>query len=296
MKHLTSLAAARPIIDALKSRSATIGSVHTLGALHDAHAELIRRSAAENDITIVTVYPNRIQLFPGHIYQFNLADDVALAANAGADFVISSTDEEMFPEGFATYVDQGASHAALNSSIFPFAARGQVTGSIRWLNFTRPDRSYFGLKDIEQAILVQRAVADLLMPVSIRFVPCVRFASGVPISSRLRSAAPEQLAELAFAFVTLRAVLADIRAGLSDARTICALLRERIEAGLQGFRLRYVVAVDETLAPVERLEPPFVLQFCLSSDDVTHFDGMWIRTAEELAAGPPVIWHGGEAA
>ena len=295
MRNFTSLAAARPVIDELKSGSSTIGSVHTLGALHDAHAELIRRSAAENDITIVTVYPNRIQLFPGHIYKFNLADDVALAARAGADIVISSVDSEMFPEGFATYIDQGPSHAALNSSIFPFAVRGQVTGSIRWLNFTRPNRSYFGLKDIEQAILVQRAVADLLMPVEICFLPCVRFAGGVPISSRLRSTAPEQLAELAFAYQTLHASLADIRTGQRDANAVCALLRERIEAGLRSFRLRYVVAVDETLAPVEHLEPPFVLQFCLNNNEVTHFDGMWIRTTEELAAGPPVIWHGGEA-
>src|SRR5713226_5096130 len=104
--HLRSIAEARPFLRTLWRSGQAIGSVHTLGALHAAHGELIKRSAAENDQTIVTVYPNKIQLFPGSVYQYDLGEDIALAERCGATVVISSDDAEMYPPGYATYIDQ----------------------------------------------------------------------------------------------------------------------------------------------------------------------------------------------
>lgn len=95
--HLASLSAGKTFITDVARRGQTIGTVHTLGALHLGHAELIRRAAAENDVAIVTVYPNKIQLSPRPEYEFNLEDDIALALGAGASAVISTTDAEMFP-------------------------------------------------------------------------------------------------------------------------------------------------------------------------------------------------------
>jgi pantoate--beta-alanine ligase len=189
--HLRSLAEARPFLRELWSSGQTIGSVHTLGALHAAHGELIKRSAAENDQTIVTIYPNKIQFFPGSVYQYDLAEDIVLAERCGATVIISSGDAEMYPPGYATYVDQGPGATRLNSSVFGYASRGQVTGAIRWISLCRPTASYFGMKDIEQSLLVQRAVQDLLIDCDIRHVPCVRIReTGVPVSSRLRFLPP----------------------------------------------------------------------------------------------------------
>ena len=89
LTHLRSVADARPFLRRLWASGHTIGSVHTLGALHAAHGELIKRSATENDQTIVTIYPNKIQLFPGTTYQYDLAADVDLAERCGATVVIS---------------------------------------------------------------------------------------------------------------------------------------------------------------------------------------------------------------
>lgn len=80
---------------------------YILGALHLGHAELIRRAASENDVAIVTVYPNKIQLRPGGSYDFNLDEDIGLALRSGATAVISSNDTEMFPPGYRTFVSQG---------------------------------------------------------------------------------------------------------------------------------------------------------------------------------------------
>jgi pantoate--beta-alanine ligase len=268
-----------------------MGSIHTLGALHDGHAELIRLSSRENEITIVTVYPNRIQLFPGIKYKFDLDEDVALARASGADIVISSTDEEMFPPDFVTFLDQGDLHHRLNSEVFSFASRGQVTGSLRWINFTRPTRSYFGRKDIEQAVLVGRAVKDLLIDCEIRCVPCVRFQNGVPISSRLKDVAPSRLQELSGVYHAMLRSVESISRGTTDRETIVENLRAELNQVLSGFKIKYVTVVSAiTFNPIDPIEIPFVVHVCVSDGVLTHFDGQWIRNNNELMNGQEVIW------
>jgi pantoate--beta-alanine ligase len=288
--HLASLAEARAAVADLHASGRTIGSIHTLGALHAGHAELIKHSAAENDVTVVTIYPNKIQLFPGMLYEFDLASDVEVATAAGATMVISSTDEEMFPEDYQTFLDQGAAYRALNSSVFSFATRGQVTGCIRWLNFVRPRRTYLGLKDIEQAIMIRRAAIDLLMDVEVVYVPCVRMPLGTPLASRLRKLDEAGLAELGGVYQSLLATLDEVRAGERDATTIKCRLEERVRGHLDRFSIKYVAAVDETLQDVAEIAMPFILHVCVTDGNITHFDGVWIRNQAELECGPPVIW------
>lgn len=212
--HLRSVGEARPFLRELWRSGQTIGSVHTLGALHVAHGELIKRSAAENDQTIVTIYPNRIQLFPGSVYEYDLDEDIAFAERCGATVVISSDDAEMYPSEYATFIDQGARASRLNSSVFDYASRGQVTGAIRWISLCRPTVSYFGMKDIEQSLLVQRAVQDLLIDCDIQHVPCVRVReTAVPVSSRLRFLPPERLREVGAIYHALEVGRTMISAG-----------------------------------------------------------------------------------
>ncbi|MCD0453247.1 pantoate--beta-alanine ligase [Actinocorallia sp. API 0066] len=293
MLHITSVAEARPFLRELWSTGQSIGSVHTLGALHDAHGELIQRSANENDQTIVTVYPNRIQLFPGSVYRYDIDTDIALAESRGATIVISSDDQEMYPPTYATFIDQGESHHRLNSSVFDFASRGQVTGAIRWISLCRPTASYFGMKDIEQALLVQRAVQDLMIDCEIRHVPCVRFrGSGVPVSSRLRFLPAGRLAEVGSVYTALETGRNAVLNGESDPGEVISLIRRLLQESLSTFKILYIAAVDvETFAPVSILkEPPFILHCAVTDGDLHHFDGLCIRTPTELAHSPEVIW------
>lgn len=197
--HLDSLSAGRAFLREVARTGQTIGTVHTLGALHRGHAELIRRAAIENDVAIVTVYPNKSQFEPGVSYEFNLDDDIGLALRAGATAVLSSSDAEMFPAGYRTFLTQDDYDLRLDGP--EEHLKEAVTGSIRWICYARPTRSYFGLKDIGQAILVKRAVADLLLDCEIRFVPTVRYRNGVPISSRLRRFSRSELDELSCLFM-----------------------------------------------------------------------------------------------
>ncbi|MGH3907567.1 MAG: pantoate--beta-alanine ligase [Pseudonocardiaceae bacterium] len=290
--HLRSIDEARPHLRALWRSGRTIGSIHTLGALHAAHGELIKRSAAENDQTIVTVYPNKIQLFPGSVYQYDLDADIALAEQCGATIVISSGDAEMYPQDYATYLDQGPRAGRLNSSVFDYASRGQVTGAIRWISLCRPTVSYFGMKDIEQSLLVARAVKDLLIDCDIRHVPCVRVReTGIPVSSRLRFLAPERLHEVGAVYRGLEVGREAVLVGETRPEKIIDVIRAYLDEALSTFRIRYVTVVDtEEFAPRDSVELPFVLHCAITDGTLTHFDGMCIRTQQELAASPEVIW------
>jgi pantoate--beta-alanine ligase len=290
--HLRSVAEARPFLRELWSSGTAIGSVHTLGALHAAHGELIKRSAAENDHTIVTVYPNKIQLFPGSLYRYDLAADVDLAEQCGATVIISAADAEMYPRDYASYIDQGPRARRLNSSVFDYASRGQVTGAIRWISLCRPTASYFGMKDIEQSLLVQRAVTDLLIDCDIRHVPCVRDRdTGVPVSSRLRFLPPERLQEVGAVYRALEVGREAVRAGETQPGKILDIIRGRLDAALSTFRVVYLTVVDaEEFAPQDRVMLPFILHCAITDGTLTHFDGLCIRTARELESSPEVIW------
>lgn len=291
--HLRSVAEARSHLRRLWQTGSTIGSIHTLGALHRAHGELIKQSAAENDHTIVTIYPNKIQLFPGSSYQFDLERDVELARASGATVVISSTDAEMYPETYATFLDQSPASQRLNSSVFDFASRGQVTGAIRWISLCRPTVTYFGMKDIEQSLLVRRAVEDLLIDCEVRHVPCIRFRdTGVPVSSRLAGLPADRLREVGAVYRALDHGRQLVAAGETDASAVVASIRGEVQAALSTFDILYVTAVDaEKFARLAELRrPPFVLHCAISDGILTHFDGLPILDERDLAESPDVIW------
>lgn len=288
--HLTSLASARPVLRELWRAGTTIGSVHTLGALHAGHARVIELAAAENDACVVTIYPNRAQFAPGHTYVYDLDRDVELAARAGATHVISSVDAEMYPPEHTTFLDQGPRTQRLDGTVVPFLFRGMVTMCIRWINFVRPTRTYWGEKDIGQLLLVRRAVADLLIDTAVRRVPCVRYRSGIPISSRLLSLPPGPLREVASVYRGLTAGREAIAAGERSSASV--IERIRGELALDSFHLHYIKLAEagELLEPAEVPAAPFILHVVIGNGRINHFDGLLIERPEDVARGPEIIW------
>ena len=188
-----SLKEAKEGLDKLRKEGKTIGSIHTLGALHIGHGKLIELSAQENDCTVVTVYPNIKQLAPGSKYEYDPEADCKFAGEHGATHVICPQTEDIYPEDFRTYLDQGECYNRLNGTAVPYLFKGMITMSVRWILFTKPTRTYWGLKDIGQVILVERALKDLFQDdIIFRPVPCVRYKSGIAISSRLMNLPEEK--------------------------------------------------------------------------------------------------------
>jgi pantoate--beta-alanine ligase len=162
-----------------------IGLVPTMGAFHGGHLSLFRTARAENDTLVVSLFVNPAQFGAGEDlsrYPRDEARDTALAEQAGVDFVFAPVAEEMYPEGFDTWVevgDPGGEGAAR-----PGHFRGVATVCLKLFNIVRPQRAYFGQKDAQQAAVLRRMVRDLDLELELRVLPTVRDVDGLALSSR----------------------------------------------------------------------------------------------------------------
>ena len=168
-------------------RDGTIGLVPTMGAFHAGHASLFAAARAENDLVVVSLFVNPAQ-FTQHedfrLYPRDEKRDLRVAEEAGVDVVFAPPAEELYPEGFQTWVDVEELGAILEGRFRPGHFRGVATICLKLFNIVRPDRAYFGQKDAQQVEVVRRMARDLDVDVEIRALPTIREPDGLAASSR----------------------------------------------------------------------------------------------------------------
>jgi pantoate--beta-alanine ligase len=177
----------RKELDAARAAGRTAGLVPTMGALHEGHASLIRRSAAECDVTAVTVFVNPLQFGPAEdfaTYPRDLSRDVDVAAAAGAGLLFAPPVEDMYPGGAPAVSVTVAGEDVLEGASRPGHFDGVATVVAKLFNLAGPCRAYFGEKDWQQLRVIRRLVADLSFPVEVVACPTVREADGLALSSR----------------------------------------------------------------------------------------------------------------
>ncbi|AGA57947.1 MAG: pantoate--beta-alanine ligase [Thermobacillus sp.] len=165
----------------------TVGFVPTMGYLHEGHASLIRRSAVENGLTIVSVFVNPLQFGPNEDFERYPRDpgrDRQVSEAAGADLLFMPSVAEMYPRPTATRVMIADLTDRLCGASRPGHFDGVGTVVSKLFHIVMPDKAYFGLKDAQQVAVIERMVEDLNFPV--RIVPCetVREPDGLALSSR----------------------------------------------------------------------------------------------------------------
>jgi len=245
----------RKELDRARADGLTIGLVPTMGALHEGHASLIRRSAAECDLTVVTIFVNPLQFgdpadlaaYPRHPDQ-----DLSVAEAAGAEIVFAPSVAEMFPGGSpATEVRVAGRFAdVLEGASRPGHFAGVATVVAKLFNLAGGCRAYFGEKDFQQLMVVRRLVEDLSFPVEVVGCPTVREPDGLACSSRNGRLGPEERPAAAALFRALRAGAALISGGETDANRVRAAMAAVIAVEPKA-RLDYAEVVDPgTLAPL----------------------------------------------
>jgi pantoate--beta-alanine ligase len=237
----------------------TLGVVPTMGYLHDGHVSLVRASKRDNVRTAVTIFVNPTQFAPAEDlsrYPRDEARDLALLEAEGVDVVFAPLVEEMYPDGFSTYVSVEGLTARLEGASRPTHFRGVTTVVLKLLSITQPDRAYFGRKDAQQLAVVRRMARDLDVPVEVIGLPIVREPDGLAMSSRNAYLSPEQrMAALALSRA-LRLAEELFAAGERDANALRARMRALIEAEPLA-AIDYVSVADAaTLEELERIERP----------------------------------------
>ena len=187
----------RKELDAARTAGRRVGLVPTMGALHAGHASLIRRSAAECDITAVSVFVNPLQFDdPADLdaYPADLDADLAVAGAAGADLLFAPPVAEMYPGGRPATTVHVDGFDDLEGARRPGHFDGVATVVSKLFNLAGPCRAYFGEKDWQQVGVVRRLAADLSFPVEVVGCPTVREADGLACSSRNARLSPEERA------------------------------------------------------------------------------------------------------
>jgi pantoate--beta-alanine ligase len=194
MKTLHTIAELRDALDPYRDQG-TIGLAPTMGALHKGHVALFDAARQECDIVVATIFVNPTQFAdPADLdrYPRTEARDTEVAAAAGVDVIFAPTAGELYPEGFATWVDPEGAATGLEGEHRPGHFRGVATVCVKLFNIVGSDIAFFGRKDAQQVAVVKQVVRDLNLPIEIRIVETVRDADGLALSSRNTLLSPEE--------------------------------------------------------------------------------------------------------
>jgi pantoate--beta-alanine ligase len=168
-------------------RHGVVGLVPTMGALHGGHAALFAAARPACDVLVASLFVNPAQFSDEadlDRYPRDADRDAAYAAEHGVDVLFAPPVEEMYPPGFATWVDPAGAAEGLEGSYRPGHFRGVATVCVKLFNLVRPQIAWFGRKDAQQVAVVKQLVRDLGLPVEIRVVDTVRDPDGLALSSR----------------------------------------------------------------------------------------------------------------
>ncbi len=179
----------RDILNEVRASHHRIGLVPTMGALHEGHLSLVRRSVATCDFTVATIFVNPTQFGPQEDFsQYPRTEDAdrALLAREKVDLIFAPPANVIYPAGFSTYVEPPAVARPLEGECRPGHFRGVATIVLKLFNLVNADRAFFGQKDYQQSRVIEDMVRDLDLSVKIEVCPIVREPDGLAMSSRNR--------------------------------------------------------------------------------------------------------------
>jgi pantoate--beta-alanine ligase len=233
----------------LRSNGKRIGLVPTRGALHEGHLSLMSRAREFCDTVIVSIFVDLRSDEGSREPAVDLGRDAELAFTRGVDFIFAPATEDMFPQGFSTFVGVEGLSEKLEGAALPGHFREVTTVVNKLLNIVHPHFAFFGRKHAQQVILVKRMVRELSMDVEIVVCPPVREEDGLALSSMNVHLTTEERK----AAIVLRRALERCQSlyagGERDAARLIASARSMIEAEPLA-RVEYL-AVTNT----DRLEP-----------------------------------------
>jgi len=240
-----------------KKQRRKIGFVPTMGYLHEGHLSLVRESKKQSDITVVSIFVNPKQFGPSEdygVYPRDMERDKNLLEKEGVDLLFYPSVEEMYPEGYKTYVEVEELQGKLCGRSRPGHFRGVCTVVLKLFNLIEPDEAYFGWKDAQQVVVLQKMVEDLNIPVRIVPLPLVRDNDGLALSSRNTYLSPEERRAALVLKKSLDQAERMIGEGEKNAGRIRQMMIELISAEPLA-RIDYVEIVNlKTLETVDRFD------------------------------------------
>ncbi|MCR4614373.1 MAG: pantoate--beta-alanine ligase [Bacteroidaceae bacterium] len=187
MKVVHTISELKSLLGGFRAEGKSVGLVPTMGALHEGHASLVRRSVNENDVTVVSVFVNPTQFNDKNDlakYPRTLEADCRLLEGIGATIAFAPSVEEVYPEPDTRSFSYPPTDTVMEGGYRPGHFNGVCQVVSKLFMMVEPDRAYFGEKDFQQIAVIRRMVEDLQFPLTIVPCPIVREESGLALSSR----------------------------------------------------------------------------------------------------------------
>ena len=236
-----------------------LGLVPTMGALHEGHLSLVRRAREENSTVAASIFVNPTQFGPNEDYRAyprDLDRDLALLEERGVDLAFLPQPDDIYPNGFDTWVDVDRIASRLEGESRPGHFRGVATVVTKLFTIVRPDRAYFGQKDAQQAQVIRRLNIDLNLGVEPVIMPTVREPDGLAMSSRNAYLNPQEREAALVLYRSLRLAREMYDDGVTEAERIRAAMRELIQAEPLA-QIDYVsIANADTLEELDAVDGP----------------------------------------
>jgi len=240
-----------------KKSGLKVGFVPTMGYLHEGHLSLVREARKRTDRVVVSIFVNPTQFGPNEDYQVYPRDfdrDRELLSKEAVDLIFYPSVEVMYPEGYKTYVEVKDLQDRLCGRSRPGHFRGVCTVVLKLFNIVQPEEAFFGWKDAQQVIILQKMVEDLNLPVKIVPLPLVRDDDGLALSSRNTYLSPEERKAALVLSRSLDLAAELIKSGEKRAEVIKNRMLELIQQEPRA-RVDYVEIVDlKTLEPLEQVQ------------------------------------------
>ncbi len=281
MMIATTIAEVRQQVKAWHREGLTVGLVPTMGYLHEGHASLVDASVAACDKTIASVFVNPTQFGPNEdleSYPRDFDHDCQLLESHGCDLVFHPSVEEIYPEGFATFVELDSDMPKqLCGQTRPIHFRGVCTVVSKLLHIATPDKAFFGQKDAQQLAIIRRMVLDMAMEVEVVGCPIVREEDGLAKSSRNFYLNAEQRQAALVLSQSLDLAKDLFEQGERNTAALLSAMSTMISIEPNA-KIDYVSMVDAlTLLPVETIDRPVLVAMAVYIGKTRLIDNMMLE-------------------
>lgn len=247
MKIIRSVNKMQKIIKELKKKEKVISFVPTMGYLHEGHISLLRRAQKVADILILSIFVNPLQFGVNEDYKEyprDIKKDAKIAKLLKVDYIFYPKTEEMYPQGYKSFVIVEELSSKLCGKSRPLHFKGVTTVVLKLFNIIKPDIVFLGQKDIQQAIIIKKMIEDLNLDVKIKVLPIVREKNGLALSSRNKYLSCEERKKASVLFKSLKLAKEFYKNGEKDAFRIISQMK-KIISKIKEVKIDYISVVEQ---------------------------------------------------
>lgn len=265
----------------LHSENHSVGFVPTMGAIHDGHLKLLSEARRDNDSVISSIFVNPIQFNNSEDYDNYPRDidkDLALMKEAQCDAVFIPSVDEMYPQESVVEMNFGPLERGLEGDHRPGHFNGVGIVLSKLFNILRPDKAYFGQKDLQQAAIISKISEDLFFGIEIKIVSTMREDDGLAFSSRNQRLDKEQRKDAVrfyFALKSAQKSLLQKQSIEEVTKEVTNYINERDDMDLDYF----AVVDSQTLKPIKEIDIPNNISLCIAGyvGDIRLLDNIYLN-------------------